>query len=494
MFEGGRFITQAAVLPMRTSLSYPLTKKFNLGLNPAPAWTAILVLIILTIIGGAAGAGKILNILFPLGTFAVGLLLYFRAPILYVGFTWWIWFLSPLVRRIADYRGAGFTDPSPILLAPLLATLISLITLLKYLPNIRRIGGLPFALSLTGVIYGYLVGLINRNPATVTIGLLEWLAPILFGFHIFAHWRDYPAYRQNTQRTLIWGTLIMGTYGVIQYVIAPEWDRFWIIASNLTTIGSPEPFGIRVYSTMNSVEPFSAVMTAGLLLLFSTQSVIRFPASAVGYLAFLLSLGRSAWLGWLVGLVSLAVSFKPKLQMRLLLTVLVMILCIVPLVTMEQFSQVIGDRISTLSDVENDGSAAVRKENFEQMFDMALTNYLGDGVGGIFYDNAILGFLVNLGWLGSLPYISGILLLVFNLFRESKANKDPFLSATQAIIISCLIRLPVNAVVIAASGIPFWFFLGIGTAMLKHSQYQLLIKKTCPHNEGLSTTQTPFQG
>lgn len=61
---------------------------FRLSLQPAPAWTAILALAVITLLGSLAGAGSIMRLLFPLGAFAVGVILYRRYPILYLGFVW----------------------------------------------------------------------------------------------------------------------------------------------------------------------------------------------------------------------------------------------------------------------------------------------------------------------------------------------------------------------------------------------------------------------
>jgi len=177
--------------------------------QPALAWVIILGFVLVTTVCVFTGAGKILNYIFPVGAFFVGVLLYFRAPLLYVGFGWWMWFIAPFVRRLADYRGAGFTNPSPILLAPYLVAFVAIITLYRHLPKLYS-GGLPFVIALSGVIYGFLIGLINKEPQQALIALLDWLAPLLIGFHLFVNWRDYPSYRQNLERTFVWGVLIMG--------------------------------------------------------------------------------------------------------------------------------------------------------------------------------------------------------------------------------------------------------------------------------------------
>ena len=62
------------------------------------------------------------------------------------------------------------------------------------------------------------------------------------------------------------------------------------------------------------------MMMAGLLLLFEGKGPLSFPAAAVGYLSFLLTMVRTMWGSWLVGLLALVTSLKLKLQMRLVIT------------------------------------------------------------------------------------------------------------------------------------------------------------------------------
>lgn len=446
-------------------------------LQPAFAWTAILALIFLTAVGIMVGAGKVLNIAFPAGAFAVGLLLYYRAPVLYVGFTWWIWFLTAFIRRLADYR-SGFTDPSPILIAPLLVTGITIITVLKYLPR-RNSNSMPFIIAMIGVFYGFLVGLLYKEPFIVTRDFLNWITPITFGFHLFFSWKDYPAYRQNLQRTFAWGVLIMGAYGITQFISLPEWDQSWLFNTNLiTAAGRPDELtggGVRVWSTLNSGEPFAGIMAGALLLLLSYQSVIVVPASVAGYIALLLTTVRSAWLGWFAGLLILLSSLKMKFQIRLILMTLTLVLCILPLATMEPFSETINERFATFSNVEDDASTTARQETFNTAISSALTSFTGEGIGGSTMDNSILAFLIYLGWIGTILYTGGIVLLVAKVFQNFAGNSDPFIGASRAIIVSSLVRIPVNAPHLGSTGVMMWGFIGIALAGHQYYQYQAIL-------------------
>ncbi len=454
---------------------YPLSSSTHPAIGrkvaiPEPEWLSIFGLILLSVLFLAVGAGKILTIVFPIAALAVGLFLYHRSPVLYVGFTFWLWFLTPLVRRLADFRGV-FTDPSPILLAPNLVSLLALMTLARYLPRaIYSVGG-PFILVIASVVYGIFVGYISHPGVRLFTESLVWLAPIVLGFHLYASWPQYVVYRQNFQRVFVWGTLVMGGYAIFQYFVAPEWDMQWLKNVELASIGKLEPMGFRVWGTLNSTEPFSAMMASTSILMLTVKSPLVLPASIVGYVSLLLTLVRSSWLGWLVGLVSLVGALKPKFQIRLLATILAMILCIVPIATMEPFNQIVGDRLATFSNLEDDQSSQSRQSSYSGFLQEASTNVVGNGIGGPRYDSAVLSFLLDLGWIGTAMYITGMLLITLSIFRYKASKQDMFLPALKAILLSTYIKFPLNTPMIGSSGIILWSALGLGLAAIKYNSY-----------------------
>jgi hypothetical protein len=448
-------------------------QSFSLALQPQAAWMAILALLLITTLGLAAGLGKILNIIFPAGSLAVGLFLYFRYPILYVGFTWWVFFLTPFIRRVADNR-SGFTDPSPMLLAPQLVAMIAIITFYRNLPKAHKQGSLPFVISAMGVFYGFLVGLINGSPVPAIVSLMAWVSPILFGFHLFVNWQDYPRYCENIQRTFLWCVLVTAPYGVYQYLVAPEWDCFWLIQTTLySSMGKPEPLGLRVWSTMNSPLHFATVMIPGTILLFISQGVLRFPALALGILSLLLTLVRTVWGGWMVSLVALLGFLKGIVQMRLIAVILVLAILVVPLSTVEPFSQVIQSRLASVTNVKDDQSAKDRANLYGKTLNLALSEVIGKGNGTLQpIDSGIMELLLTLGWMGAIPYIGGLLLSFYSLFQGSKCKSDPFASAARAIVVGFLPMLAGSNVIVGISGMVFWGFLGLGMAANKHYQHQ----------------------
>jgi hypothetical protein len=347
-------------------------------------------------------------------------------------------------------------------------------------------GGLPFIMAIFAVFYAFLVGLVNYQPLIVFRTMLDWISPLFFGFHLFVNWRDYPKYRKTIQTVFVWAVLLTGVYGIVQYLIAPEWDRFWLIKTKLTSFGEPAPLSIRVWSTMHSPGPFAVTMMAGLLLLFSSQSPLRIPASAAGYLAFLLSMARAAWGGWALGLLSLLTNLKPKLQMRLILTILIMVVCVVPLVAIEPFGSIISERFESFSNLEKDQSYLDRSQNYERNITIALSNLLGNGIGGtwvidkdgkliqIVLDSGILDTFFALGWFGALPYLGGLLLLLYNVYQGSEGRSDPFANAARSISLAIVFQLVFSSLMISLGGIVMWGFLGLAMAAKKYHQHQRL--------------------
>ncbi len=443
------------------------------------AWGILIALCLL------ARAGQLLILVFPAGSVAVGLFLYFRAPVLYVSFTWWMLFLGALVRKIIDYQ-SGYVTPGRWGLSALLVAAISLITLFKYLPRAHREGGMPFIISLLGLAYAILVGLAyDRLGPRFIVGVIEWLAPIAFGFHIFIHWRNYPDYRKSILTTFIWGTLVMGAYGIFQYCVAPAWDAFYLDELEVNSFGSATPFAIRVWGTSTSPQDFGAIMLAGVVLIFSGQGVIKFAAAGTGYLSFLLTMARSSWLGWLASMVMFLPSLKLQLQIRLLVTILVMSLVVVPLTQIEPFAEVISDRLESFTNGRDDTSLDDRTSGYQQLSNRALSEFIGLGLGGDpgistdlgSGDTSIFPLLFQFGWFGTIPYVGGILLIIVKSFSAHQMRADAFGSAARAIALGIFVQIGFNQIFINVFGFMLWGFLGISLAAINYYQFSSTTSK-----------------
>ncbi|MDJ0691093.1 MAG: O-antigen ligase domain-containing protein [Xenococcaceae cyanobacterium MO_188.B32] len=407
-----------------------LTKSISQNLQPTSAWAIILGFFLFLTLCFLVDAGRILILIFPLGSLAIAIFLYLRHPLLYTGFTWWMWFVGPFIRRLIDYQ-SGHPTPGPWSLTPMLVTSVSFITLIRYLPKfLDRQDTFPFILSLGSVFYAFLLALIDeKSIISSSLNFLTWATPISFGMHIVINWRNYPQYSKNVQRVFLWGVTVMGLYGVWQYLVAPPWDRFWLKSVGNLTYGRPEPLGIRVWSTMIIPQKFAVVMMVGLLLLFIIRGNLRFIAAGVGYLAFLLTRARTAWMCWVIGLLILLPSLKNKFQMRIIASLIALAIVVVPLTSIEPFSTVIGSRLESFSDISNsDNSYQARLEGYNELIGAAGAEIIGKGLGTRLesktsqlaaFDNGFLVMVFTLGWLGTIPYLTGIFMLIFKLLNSS---------------------------------------------------------------------------
>lgn len=125
----------------------------------------------------------------------------------------------------------------------------------------------------------------------------------------------------------VWATLervlpALGTavaiYGIAQFFWLFEWDRLWMIASELNSIGQPFPLELRVFGTAESPASFAAVLSASLLVSICRFRVVTDVATraalvvgmATMALALVLTGVRSALLGLAVALAMMAISGK----------------------------------------------------------------------------------------------------------------------------------------------------------------------------------------
>lgn len=451
------------------------------------AWIVISIFILFTSLCISIGLGSIFRPSYIVLSLAIAIFFYVRYPTFYIGFTWWIWFLTPLISRLIDYR-SGFDESRLILISQYLVSLVPIYTFFRDLPKSYRQGGLPFILGFLGVLYGFLIGLVKTSPMTAGRSMLDWFTPIPFAFYLFINWRHYPEYRQSIQRTFLWGVLVMGTYGIVQYLVAPDWDRFWLISTKLTSFGDPVPLGLRVWGTQSSPGPFAVTMMTGLLLLLNATGLLSFAAAGVGYLSFLLTMVRTLWGCWFVGLLTMFSSLKPRLQMRLIVTILVMAICVIPLVTMEPFADAINSRLQTLTNLEKDDSAKVRQKIYEDGIGKALTNGLGNGIGNTFIvdkdgilrpiviDSGILDMFFTLGWFGAVFYLGGLILVLHQILQYTEFRFDSFMAACRSIVIGCFAALPGGSVMLGLSGIILWCFVALAMAGHKYYAHQRKIQ------------------
>jgi hypothetical protein len=459
-----------------------------------PAWLAITILISTLSLALVAGIGPILILIFHLGPLSVALFLFRRYPTFYLNFALWLWFIYPLVSRFASYR-LGYTIPGSSATAPMVSAL-TFITLLKSIPKIYRDGDqnyLPFLLCLGSVLYSSIIRFI-RYPFGQSIlndfGLvIQSLTPITIGYYLYSNWRYYQLYKKSLLKSIVWIVMVMGSYGIFQFLVAPEWDKQFLLNSVgfASYYGLAEPLGMRVWSTMTNPLSFGVNLMALLVLLNTcSNGWLRFIAAGLGYLTFLLSQSRTGWYSWLLAIVMILFSTKGSKQIYFFSSLLIVFLGIIFTASQEPFLSLIVDRFESFSNLSEDVSAAGRLQQINSYLNLALSEFVGQGNGsepylgnliaskdsddfGFLsgYDMGFIQILIAFGWLGATPYITGLLLITSKLFLNFHVQDDLFAVSARSIALASIVRVLTTNIVWGEFALPIWLSLGFAMAALK---------------------------
>ncbi len=443
--------------------------------------TLFWVLVAMPVLMGKAG---LLEIIFPVGALATGALLVTRDPARFAAFTWWLWFLTPEVRRLVDYQ-AGWSVISPVMVTPFAVGAMTWFVVAQYLPMLRYRAYFGFVPVMAGLFYAYVNGISQAGMAAATFALLNWLVPVTLGLYVALHWPIYPQIRDAVLRAFVLGLTLVGGYGLIQYFVMPPWDARWLINVGMTNQGMPLPMQVRVFSTLNSSGPLAFLLVTGLAVLPAARGILVPVAGALALGSLMLSLVRAAWLAGLFVFVWLLLTMPGRHRVRLVAVGIGLVLCSLPLLSVPRVNQAIVSRFDTLNSMENDRSYQERQEFYGRFLIQALTEVRGAGLGTVdtatkltnedgqlgvmaYFDSGILRVPYELGWPGTLGYVVGIVTLMVGLLRRGGAPPDPFARCAEAAALTILACMVFEHTLVKVTGVGFWFFLGMGMAAKNH--------------------------
>ena len=458
-----------------------------------------------TVAVGAAGFAPPLaaavGFVYPLVALFAAALLLWRRPALYLGFSWWVWFLTPEVRRLVDYR-VGYTETSLVMLAPFLVSGVALIAVLPRLSQLPRPYRLPLAFVTFGLLYAYGVGVLYNGPLTATFDLLTWGVPVIAGAYVLTHTQHAAAFGEVTRRAFIWGLLVLGLYAAVQYFYLPAWDGYWMDNAGLGSIGSSEPLQVRVFSTLNSPGPFAAVMMAGLLLVFTRGGLVTALGAGAGFLGFALAAVRATWAGWLVGFVVVAASLPLRLRARLLGTLFLLVLVAAPLFMVGPVAGLLSQRLQTFTKLGSDVSFNERLALYSSLPEFTAGNPLGRGLGSTGVasslssqtpslqnlDSGIIAVIYSFGILGTLYFVGGAAALLGAALRGGLRSRNVTDASYIGITVAAVSQLAFGNAWGGVSGMLLWVFPCLYLA----SRYQAelgqreSVQLTAPNTRGFS--------
>jgi hypothetical protein len=465
------------------------------GEGRLPYRLAVAVLIgipLLCILGKQAG---LLRFAFPALSVACCAFLLWKSKPLYMGAVLWLWFLTPFLRRMADYQG-GWSERSAVLLAPYAAAGIAAFPLLMSFYRLSSRAYLPFICALAGIAYGFAIGIVHFGLYFVFQALLNWIVPIIFGMFVYENRYLYPEFKRVMEKTFLYGVLLTAAYGLYQYFVLPDWDRTWLLNVQMNPFGTIEPMGVRVFSTMNAPTVFGAVMAMGLLLLSNLRGWIRLIAMGLGLLGLILTMSRSSWIALIAGAIFLAIWMELKQLRRMAVAVFACVVAMMILMQIPAINDLVTQRLETFSDPRHDVSFGARVAGHEEAFRTLSGEPFGEGVGSPEalhptegddeiigpHDSTPLELLYSLGWFGTGIYVVGVAILVLRVFRVE--SKDVFVLSSKAIMVGFLAESLVNSVLLGVLGFMVWTF---ATLVIAESEYT----QACAMNPGVANQQPP---
>lgn len=449
-----------------------------------------------------------LRFAFPALAALTAIVLFRQSRTVYIQFCFWLWFLSPLVRRLVDFR-TEFVATSPLLLAPFFAASISGVVLFRNLRTLaqrQNAGAIPFACALGGIAFGTLYGLTRYAPADVARGVVNWIAPLLFAFFLYQESLGQPdrylRFRAAVTRTLIGGTLALGIYGIFQFFLLLPWDEAWMSGLKNYAFGQPQRLEVRVFSTMNAPATFASYLMAGLLLVFAVltesdaheprrQRLVAILAAPVGLLALALTTSRSLWLGLVFGILYLAFTLPSRGRVRVVASVLLTLVVAGIATQAPGIKQVVTARLRSFSSGASDISASARISGHTDALAHLASEPLGEGMGSTDADHAtdgsddrlgphdstLLELLYALGGPGTLLYAGGLAFGLLRIFFPRRATPtDPIAYALRAILFAFFAQSLLTSIMVGVPGFLVWTCLALALAAIdqRHTDHRQL--------------------
>ena len=439
-------------------------------------YAPLVVLLFTTGVMGQLGLG-LTRPLFVAGCLGVALRAFQRGSFaLHVQIAIPLFVFAPLLRRIVDLH-TSYDASGSMLVGPLLALTAAFSELGRLLSQ-RKLHGstfVPYAIAALCLIYGWMITAFGGDFLPSTTNAAKYVIPMLYCVCLILAPQQSAGVLAAAAKTFLIISPIMGLYGIFQHLDPQPWDRFWMISSEIDSIGLPEPGKVRVFSTMNSPVSFAAYATCGLLLFTFVRSkavpaiLVPFVAILPLSVALLLTGVRTAWISAIIAiLVCLYFSKTRKLAVILLL-------CLVGgavfALLFTSFGDVIASRLTSLnSKVSDDGSGTARLEDYFHVFGGDDRYLLGVGLGGRTdskmnaLDGLLLSSAVQMGTIFGILHTGAVLWAGMQAVSRVGRNSDVMRLVTCAVVIGNMAVFLLTNISVGEIGFLYWMMVGALTA------------------------------
>jgi len=421
-----------------------------------------------------AGLGSLVQLGFPAVGVLVAAILLRRKDGAYLEYVLWLWLLTPELRRVVD-AGIGWHPTSIIMVVPPVASVLGLLPALFRSRRLNRGAPALLGVALLSVSYGGVVGALLVGPAPAAAGALNWLPPVAMGLYVANAGPSRDQVRQVLLRTALLGAIVLGGYGLLQFLVLPPWDRFWIANAQLSSLGRPEPQQVRVFSVLNSPGPFATSLGALLTLLIGARVRWRSLAFTLGFASFGLSLVRGAWLAF--ALASLLLLARRKGRGSAQLVALLLVPVALAFTVGGPVTKAVTDRFSATSSAGGkDQSLSSRVQLYQRETGAVFQEPFGQGVGSLgtatkvgnggrltatgTLDSGLLEYPYTFGIVVGSVFLGTLLAGAVAAYRRTRRS-DEFGAACAAAVMGLILQLLFGSVTTSVTGVLLWVLLGL---------------------------------
>jgi hypothetical protein len=449
-------------LPAASQRGLYIGKSFIAGYGLVLLFAVLVALLIL------AHGGRVLNIGYPAMSLLLAGSLFRYHRSVYVAFVWWIWLFTPEIRRLVDYQ-SSYHAISPVMLAPLLVTLIAFEPLVRrpYVLFSRRI--FPFTLFGLALVYALVIGGLRNGWVPAAYDFANWAVPLGFALFFLVDIENFSANRAALMSAVMLGLLGTSVYGLYQFYHFPPWDAYWLAQAQFASAGPGVAEQVRLFGPLNSPGPYGFVLMVSLVFAQAVRGPLKIVASMFGYPAFGLSLVRSAWGAWAIALLYLFARSSGRTKINMLVIAAITAVLVFPLVTVGPVASALSARFATFENIQNDGSYKVRQSTIESFYVTALSNPIGGGLGtngstaklgalatGWGGDAGILNIPFEFGWVGGAAVLWALGWIIFRILKLRQDGQDTIATAATGaffgLLFGCLAALQFSGV----DGLALW--------------------------------------
>jgi hypothetical protein len=337
---------------------------------------------------------------------------------------------------------------------------------------------LPFLQFILATFLAFIIGAFTNGFLPAAYEWASWLEPLSFGVFLIIDERGFEENRAALMGALRLGLITVGGYGIYQFFNLPAWDAAWLRDSHLTAAGLAYAEEVRVWSTLNDYGSFAFVLVASLIFMMVTRGKIRIAAVALGIPALLLSQDRTAWGVFAIAAFLMVWRMGGKERIRIVLLAVIVLAVATPILTIEPVANLISERFSSISNLEQDQSAQSRENLYENSIVEAFSQPFGQGFGAlglasklttgqsVSFDSGLLQFPLTFGWVGGLVIGWSILTIIVRLLATFLKSADKIITASCAMSLGSMAALVFGQIFVGPLGMVMW--MSIGVALSSH--------------------------